>query len=44
MLACLTDDGLRSALVEKGYENIKRFSWERCVRETLDIYEEAYRA
>lgn len=28
----------RQALVERGWERHKQFSWERCARETLDVY------
>ncbi len=38
LLDCLRDPGLRSALVEKGYANAARFSWERTAAETLDCY------
>ena len=37
----LTDNSLRSELVRKGYENIKRFSWKRMAAKTLQIYEKA---
>jgi len=30
-------NGLRDKLVELGFENVKRFSWEKCARETLKI-------
>ena len=36
---CLLDADLREALVRKGYENARRFSWEKTARETLAIYE-----
>ena len=29
MRKCLTDEDLRESLVAKGYENIKRFSWDK---------------
>lgn len=32
----LTDENLRKTCVEKGVERIKKFSWEKCARETLD--------
>ncbi|MDP1833382.1 MAG: glycosyltransferase family 1 protein [Candidatus Moranbacteria bacterium] len=32
----LGDGGLRAELVAKGAEQIKKFSWEKCARETLD--------
>lgn len=34
-----TDDGVRTALIEKGFENLKRFSWERAAVQTLAVYE-----
>ena len=24
-------------MIEKGFENIRRFSWEKCVRETMEV-------
>lgn len=30
---------LRIKLVEAGFENVKRFSWEKCARETLNVLE-----
>ncbi len=33
----LTDDALRAELVRRGHENVKRFSWEKCARETLAV-------
>jgi glycosyltransferase involved in cell wall biosynthesis len=35
----LTDDGLREDLIEKGYQNVKRFTWETTARKTLDLLE-----
>ena len=35
----LTDAQLREALIRKGVEQSKRFSWERCARETLELFE-----
>lgn len=32
----LTDDKLRDILIKKGFERIKKFSWQRCARETLE--------
>ncbi len=37
----LTDDALRAELVRLGHENVKRFSWEKCARETLAVLLEA---
>lgn len=31
--------GIRQQLVKKGFENVKRFSWEKCARETLEVLE-----
>ncbi|OGD89936.1 hypothetical protein A3D07_04395 [Candidatus Curtissbacteria bacterium RIFCSPHIGHO2_02_FULL_42_15] len=33
------DEKTRTDLVEKGFENIKRFSWEKCAEETLEVLE-----
>ena len=35
----LNDQNLRGELVIKGRENIKRFSWEKMISETEEIYE-----
>ncbi|MBI3013375.1 MAG: glycosyltransferase family 4 protein [Elusimicrobia bacterium] len=32
------NENKRKQLVQKGYENIRRFSWEKCARETEKIY------
>jgi glycosyltransferase involved in cell wall biosynthesis len=32
--------GEREKLVKKGYERLKKFSWEKAARETLAIYRE----
>jgi len=29
----------REAMIKKGYEQAKKFSWEKCARETLKVYE-----
>jgi glycosyltransferase involved in cell wall biosynthesis len=34
----LTDEKLREELIKKGFERVKRFSWEKTARETLEIY------
>jgi glycosyltransferase involved in cell wall biosynthesis len=39
MLRLATDDALRAELVERGHANVKRFSWEKCARETLAVLE-----
>ncbi len=33
-------DGTRDRLVKEGFKNVKKFSWEKCARETLDVLEE----
>jgi len=35
------DEELRQQLIDAGYENVKRFSWEKAARETLAVLEEA---
>jgi glycosyltransferase involved in cell wall biosynthesis len=35
---CLLDMDLREALVAKGHENARQFSWDRTARETLEVY------
>jgi glycosyltransferase involved in cell wall biosynthesis len=37
--ACLLDDNKRTALRERGIENLKRFSWDKTAKETLAIYQ-----
>jgi len=36
----VNDDALRQGLIARGRERIKLFSWERCARETLDVYKQ----
>lgn len=38
ILKLLSDDGLRKDCVQKGFVQARRFSWERCARETLELY------
>jgi glycosyltransferase involved in cell wall biosynthesis len=38
MLRALQDEPLRARLRERGFANVKRFSWEKTARETLAIY------
>src|SRR5262249_38943158 len=40
----LADTDLRAACAERGVARAARFSWERCARETLAVYEEAMNA
>ena len=37
----LLDEGLRTELIRRGYEQAGRFSWERTARQVLEIYKEA---
>lgn len=34
----LTDKNLRQRMIKAGYEQAKKFSWEKCARETLEVY------
>ena len=36
----MEDRRLRMEMIKKGFENIKRFSWEKCARETLRVLEQ----
>lgn len=40
MLAIVRENGLRQALIEKGKEQMKKFSWNRTACETLKVYHE----
>ena len=42
MYNVLTNSELRQDLKEKGLQRAKSFSWEKCARETLKVYEELY--
>jgi glycosyltransferase involved in cell wall biosynthesis len=37
------DEALRRELVQRGFRQARRFSWQRCARETLNALEEAHR-
>ena len=39
MLQLSKDEALRQQLIERGYANTRRFSWEKAVRETLAVFE-----
>ena len=41
MLRLSQDEELRQRLIAAGYENVKRFSWDKAARETLAVLEEA---
>lgn len=38
----LMDHRLRESMIIKGFENIKRFSWEKTAQETLQVYKEVF--
>ena len=42
MLTLLENQDLRAKLIQKGYINIKRFSWEKTARETLAVYQKVF--
>ncbi|MEO7144041.1 MAG: glycosyltransferase family 1 protein, partial [Bryobacteraceae bacterium] len=44
MREVLLNDALRQTLVERGFEQVRRFSWERSAAEVLEIYGEAIEA
>ncbi len=41
-IRALEQPALRRALVERGFQNAKRFSWERCYRDTIAVYQELF--
>lgn len=43
MYRLVTDDALAAELARRGRENVKRFSWEKCARETLAVLESVAR-
>ena len=38
--ALISDKELRNDIIKKGYENVKRFSWEKCAKEIAEILNE----
>jgi len=36
----LTDENLRRDLIEKGFENVKRFSWEKSAKQMIKVFNE----
>lgn len=38
VLSALSDNRLKGELVQKGYDRIKYFGWEKCARETLSVF------
>ncbi|MBI1871733.1 MAG: glycosyltransferase family 4 protein [Chlamydiae bacterium] len=37
----IREEGLKSELIRKGEEQVKKFSWEKAARETLQVYQKA---
>jgi glycosyltransferase involved in cell wall biosynthesis len=40
IIKLISSENLRKSLIEKGLERTKKFSWEICARETLEVYEQ----
>ncbi len=40
----IADEPLRRSLIAAGHENVKKFSWRRAARETLEVYQRVARA
>jgi glycosyltransferase involved in cell wall biosynthesis len=36
----INDKNLREEIIQKGYEQVKKYSWEECAKNTLEIYNE----
>ena len=36
----LEDENLRKELIQRGMQNVTRFSWEKCAEQTLQIYKD----
>ncbi len=34
----VNSEGLRKKMIERGYKQLKKFSWEKCARETEKVY------
>lgn len=41
ILRGLQDEGLRKSLIEKGLRQVKKYNWEDCAKQTLQVYQEA---
>lgn len=39
----VTDDELKRSLIENGYQQIKKFTWEKCANQTLAVYKRVAR-
>lgn len=42
--AVLTNKKLRKDMIEKGHQQVKKYSWERMAKQTLDIYNEVLKS
>lgn len=42
MYSLLTNKKLRKKYIKKGLKQAKKFSWEKCAKETLEVYQEVY--
>lgn len=40
MREVLSNEEMRKKMIDKGYDQVKKFSWEKCARETLEVFEE----
>jgi glycosyltransferase involved in cell wall biosynthesis len=40
----LTNRNLNNELIQKGFENIKRFNWNDCCKQTVGVYENMLKA
>ena len=40
MYKIINDNDFRKRLIQEGYQNVKKFSWEKCAQETLEILSE----
>lgn len=40
LVAVLEDAGLRQALITRGRERIKNFSWDKCAQQTMTVYQQ----
>lgn len=40
MYSILSNERIKKALIQKGYEQVKKYSWEKMAKETLRVYKE----
>jgi len=38
MMALVDDEKLRNKLIKRGYEQVKKFSWQKTAEKTLELY------